>query len=312
VKTEIEKHQSFKAIGYVIDNHAEAFNEQADILPARDAFFANTSWIGEILSQLMRPVSTVRTPKMDSENRLRKELSKILGIGISIATNIDNQTLLVTLMNYDTQWKKCSAYQLYENSVHVYNELLALKNSGLGASLTDERLSAFQTMMNNYGETLDITGYRLSDRRKSRQDLRVLIKTNNKILKRQLDTYVRYLEDDFPEFFSQYMFLRKRRYKRSRNGGTDAELCEISGTVTDSATGLPLANAVINLLTPETIETTDEDGVYVIEELEAGTYTVSCHLDGYEVPAAITVTAVSGDSLVVDFALVPAQQQAAA
>ena len=75
---------------------------------------------------------------------------------------------------------------------------------------------------------------------------------------------------------------------------------------------MPLANAVINLLTPETIETTDEDGVYMIEELEAGDYTLSCHMEGYEVPAAITVTAAAGENPVVDFALVPAQQQAAA
>ncbi len=312
MKTEIEKHQSFKAIGFVIDNHAEAFNEQADILPARDSFIANTSRIGEILSQLMRPVSTVRTPKMDSENRLRKELSKMLGIGISLATTLDNQPLLVTLMNYDMQWKKCSAYQLYENSLHVYNELSDLKSAGSSASLTDERLAAFQTMLSNFGETLDMTGYRLTDRRKSRADLRDLIKANNKILRRQLDTYVRHLEDDFPEFYGQYMFLRKRKYKRSRNGSTDAEPCEITGTVTNSVTKLPLANAVINLLTPETIVTTDEDGMYVIEDLEAGEYTVSCHIEGYEVPAGVTVTAVAGDSLVVDFALVPAQQQEAA
>lgn len=312
MKTEIRKHQSFKAISYVVNEHAEAFTDNADILPARDSFIANTSQIGEILSQLMRPVSTVRTPKMDSQDRLRKELSKMLGIGISIATTQDNQPLITVLKNYDIQWKRCSAYQLYENALHVYNELSALKAAGSVTTLTDERLAAFQTMVNNFGETLDMTDYRLTDRRRSRQDIKLLIKANNKILRMQLDTFMRHLEDDFPEFYSQYMFLRKRRYKRSRNGNGATELCEISGTVTDSVSGQPLANAVVNLLSPETIETTDEDGVYVIEELAAGDYTVSCHLDGYEVPAAITVTAVAGDSLVVDFALVPAQQQAAA
>jgi len=312
MKTEIKKHQSFKALSYVIDSHAEAFTENADILPARDSFIANTSQIGEILSQLMRPVSTVRTPKMDSQGRLRKELSKMLGIGISVATTQDNQPLIAILKNYDLQWKRCSAYQLYENALHVYNELSALKATGSVATLTDERLASFQSMVNSFGETLDMTDYRLTDRRKSRQDLRILIKANNKILRMQLDTFMRHLEDDFPEFYGQYMFLRKRRYKRSRNGNGATELCEISGTVTDSVSGQPLTGAVINLASPESIAHTDDDGYYLMDELAAGEYVVSCYLEGYDVPASITVTAAAGESLVVDFALVPAQQQAAA
>jgi len=313
MKKEIQKHQSFKAICYVMDNHAEAFTENADILPARDSFIANTSQIGEILSQLMRPVSTVRTPKMDSESRLRKELSKMLGIGITVATTLDNQPLVTILMNYDTQWRKCSAYQLYENSLHVYNELSDLKNGNAGSTtLTDERLASFLAMVNGFGETLDMTGYRLTDRRKSREDIKNLIKANHKLLRLQLDKFMRHLEDDFPEFYSQYMFLRKRRYKRSRNGNGEAELCEISGTVTDSVSGLPLAGAVINLLSPESIVNTDDDGYYLLEELAAGEYVVSCYLEGYDVPANVTVTAVAGDSLVVDFTLTPVQQQQAA
>ena len=311
MKAEIKKHQSFKALCYVIDSHAEAFTNNTDILPARDSFIANTNQIGEILSQLMRPVSTVRTPKIDSESRLRKELSKMLGFGISIATTLDNQPLITMLMNYDVQRNRCSAYQLYENSLHVYNELSALKATGAGASLTDERLATFRSMIDSFAETLDMTGFQLTGRRKSRQDLRNLIKTNNRILRMQLDTFIRHLEDDFADLYSQYTFLRKRRFKRSRNGSTGTELAEITGTVTDSATGLPLANAVINLASPETIVNTDEDGMYALDELEAGTYTVSCHLEGYDVPASVTVTVAAGDSPVVDFALVPAQQAAA-
>ena len=307
MKTEIEKHQEFKAIDYTIGNHAEAFAEKPDLQTARDTFTSNTARIGEILSQLMRPVSTVRIPKIDSENRLRKDLSKMIGIGISLATTLDNQPLVTTLKNYDTQWKRCSAYQLFENALHVHNELVAIQEVATGNGLTAEKLAMFKTTVDAFGETLDMTGYRLTDRRKSRHDMNELIKANNKLLRFQLDTSVRYLEDEFPELYSEYMFLRKRRYKRSRNGNESDEPVDITGTVTDSATGGVLANAVINLINPETIVQTDEDGYFLIENLVAGEYCVTCHLTGYEVPEVVKFTAVAGESLVVNFALVPVQ-----
>jgi hypothetical protein len=304
MKTEIEKHMDFKAIDYTLGKYPEAFTEKPDIQSARESFSTNTTSIGEILSQLMRPVSTVRSPKIDSESRLRKDSSKMIGIGLSLATTMDNQPLVSTLLNYDVQCKRCSAYRLYENSLHVHSELAALEEVATGNGLTAEKLAAFKSTVDAYGETLDITGYRLTDRRKSRQDLKNLIKANNKLLRFQLDTFIRYLEDEFPVLYSEYMFLRKR--KRKRAGNTEVvKLCDISGTVTNSETGDPLANAVITLLTPETVVETDEDGYYILDELQAGEYTFTCHLPGYEVPAEEKVTAEAGESLVVDFSLTP-------
>lgn len=307
MKKEIEKHQQFKAIDFTLGKHNEAFTEKPDVQSAREAFAANTSRITEILSQLMRPVSTVRSQKMDSESRLRKELSKMIGIGLSLATTLDNQPLVSMFRNYDAQWKRCSAYQLYENALHVHTELSALDELATGNGLTAAKLAAFKSGVDTFGETLDITGYRLTDRRKSRHDVKVLIKANNKLLRFQLDTYIRYLEDEFPALYSEYMFLRK--FKRKRPAGTEVpEACDISGTVTDSLTGIALPNAVITLLTPETVVETDHDGYYLLDELQAGEYTITCHMGGYKVPAQEIVTAASGESLVVDFALNPVQQ----
>jgi hypothetical protein len=307
MKSVLEKHQEFKAIDFTLGKHNEAFTEKPDVKSARETFAANTSRINEILSQLMRPVSTVRYPKIDSQSRLRRQLSKMIGIGLSLATTQDNKPLISMLRNYDTQWKRCSAYQLYENAMHVHNELAALDEVATGNGLTAEKLAAFKSDIDSFGETLDITGYRLTDRRKSRKDVQELIKANNKLLRFQLDTYIRYLEDEFPALYSEYMFLRKRKRKRAA-GNQATEPCDISGTVTDSVTGLTLADAVITLLSPETIVETDDDGYYLLDDLQAGEYTITCHLSGYEVPDQEKVTAASGESLVVDFALLPVQQ----
>ena len=79
----------------------------------------------------------------------------------------------------------------------------------------------------------------------------------------------------------------------------------------DSATLQPVPGAWVNTTPSGTAVQTHSNGGFLVYR-QAGTYTVSCHLEGYEVPATRTETLVPGDSLLVDFVLVPAQQQQSA
>jgi len=305
MKKEIEKHQQFKAITFVVEKHADVFAERPDILAAKAAFVANTSLIGEKLSQLIRPVSTVIYPKTDSESRMRLLVSRMIAFGISLATSQDLNPMLLTLKGYNLKWRRCSAYQLFEIAVHVHSMLNEIATVAADNGFTAVKLADFKSAIDAFGETLDLNGMNLSDRRKSRQDLKKLISANIKLLRLQLDPFVHFLGDESPLLYSEYTFLRKRKRKHAAKT-VAAELCDISGTVTDSETGEPLANAVITLLTPETVIETDQDGYYLLDELQAGEYTFTCHLPGYEVPAEEKVTAEAGESLVVDFSLTPA------
>lgn len=305
MRNEINFHQRFKAINRQLDNYAEAFTGKPEVLAAKTDFGNNTNLIGDILSQLLRPVSSVRSPKQDSDKRMRKSLSQMIGMGLTLATGTDNQPLLLLLRNYDTQCQKCGAYKLYEYSLHVYEELLNVKELANGNGLTIEKLSDFKQKVQDYGETLDSTGFQLSDRRKQRQDLKVFIKANNKLLRLQIDTFVRYAQDDYPELYNGYMFLRKRRPSKKNSAITEDEPVEIMGTVTDSVTGLPIANATINIVDQSLVQTTDADGCYVLDEIPAGNCLVHCYASNYAVPEAVSITAASGESLVVDFSLTP-------
>ena len=309
MKKEIEKHQHFKSVGFVVGKNTEVFAEKPEILAAKDAFVANTSLIGGKLSQLIRPVSTVISPKIDSESRMRLSLSRMIAFGISLATCQDLQPMLQTFKGYNLRWRRCSAYQLFEIALHVHELLNSIAAAAADNGLTAVKLAEFKTSVDTFGETLDLNGSNLSDRRKSWQDLKKLISANNRLLRHQLDPFVHFLGDESPVLNSEYMFLRKRKRKRTGITGAD-QFCDISGTVTNSLTGEPLANAVINLIFPEIIVETDEDGYYLIEDLVAVEHTLTCHLPMYEVPAEVKVTAAAGESLVVNFELVPLQPAA--
>jgi hypothetical protein len=121
----------------------------------------------------------------------------------------------------------------------------------------------------------------------------------------QLDTFVRFAEEEHPDLYSGYTFLRKRKTAKTKTGTLEAEPTEIVGTVTDSVTGYPIANATINIVDYNLIETTDTDGCYTLDELEADSYLVHCYAPNYQVPEAVSVTLAAGESLVVNFALTP-------
>lgn len=300
------KQQSFKALSRVMNNYAAIFNEKPDIQAAREEFDENLEKIRELISQLLRPVSTVRGVKTDSRNRMRKSLWQMLGIGITLAARSNNQPLVETLKKYAAQCRRCPTYHLYEMAQHTHDELSGFQDLAISNGLTQDKLEAFQLQIVEYGKTLDQTGFQLNDRRKGRKDIRDYIKANNILLRTQLDTFVRYAENDHPDLFAEYTFLRKRKDPRAKPGSTEAELIEITGTVTDSITGLPVPNATISITDYSLVESTDSDGYYSLEDLAAGSYQILCSAVGYTVPNAISVTASDGENLVVDFTVVPA------
>jgi hypothetical protein len=55
--------------------------------------------------------------------------------------------------------------------------------------------------------------------------------------------------------------------------------------------------------------TTDADRYYLVVEQEAGSCNDSCAAPGYEMPPEYPVTLAAGESVILDFSLVPVSQQ---
>jgi hypothetical protein len=312
MKALLNKIDKYRTIARVIDNNTVAFEGFAEIIATRDRFFSKMTRINELFSELSIPLSELYGGKRDSEARLRSALKQAIGTGITVALRQNNVPLLEALRRYKSNVFVTTQHELPEVATRVYNELVNSGETALNLGLTTEKLNELQELTNAFRETMEITDYNMSSRKNSRSTLSTLVSECNIILRDEIDAFVDQCRDSNPEFYSAYATARGTKHRRKRRNNVNTELSEITGTVTDGATGLPLANAVINLASPETIVYTDDDGVYVLEELEAADYTVSCHMNGYDVPTDVTVTAAAGDSLVMDFALTPAQQQQAA
>lgn len=307
MKTIINKHMKFTSISRVMNNYPVAFEDVPKATVMRDDFAGRNEDMSELISNLLRPISTIHRPKQDSQQKLIASTEEYIGMGILIATDLGNMPLLDLLKVYKSRINRSSAYKVFEMAVHVAEELDKVVALATEFGLTPEKLDAFKTQTTEFGETLDSTGVLLTDRRTEWNELARLATTNSKIIRLQIDPFVIFNEKALPEFYRDYMLVRGSRKRKKRTPKTEPG--DISGTATDSVTGLPIANATINVLEQEAAYTTDDDGYYLIDELEAGSYTIGCHATGYEVPTRVTSELAAGEALVIDFSMVPVGQQ---
>jgi len=70
----------------------------------------------------------------------------------------------------------------------------------------------------------------------------------------------------------------------------------ISGQVTNAINGLPVSDALVNIIGENLVEITDTSGVYIIENIPAGFYSINASSDGYYQGASFNVE-IGADSL---------------
>ena len=66
------------------------------------------------------------------------------------------------------------------------------------------------------------------------------------------------------------------------NGGTTQLLGVLRGTINDADTSLPIEGATVSIPALELTAVADSEGVYSIEDITPGTYTVDFSAEGYQ------------------------------
>lgn len=301
----IKKNNYFNTVGMVFNNHEAAFEGFPEIIEVKDLFLSKKSRIGELLSELNKPYTEVYGVKSDSRNQLRSALRLAIGTGITVAKKQKNVPLLNSLKRYKTSLSKTNTHDLPEMANRVYTELKQNETIAVGAGLTADKLEALHELSSTFREITESTDYEFSTRKAARKELTSLVSDCNTILKDEIDAYAGHCKDTFPGFYNAYTTARTPRKSRKKKSAVNPALCDISGTVTDGVSGLTLPNVTINLQGYDLSCTTDADGYYLFDELSAGNYTVTCHTTGYNVPENVNDEVAAGESVVIDFVLMP-------
>lgn len=305
MKRKISRHQKYKSMQITLESYPQAFEGNQEAIAVMNSFSEHNSQLTALLSKLTRPVSTVYQPKMNKQADFTKKLRAMIGVGITVATRKGDASLLYTLKLYRKQLRTASAFLLREMAVHLSEELTAHTETLTGLGITPESFAAFNQMIADFSDTIDNTKVQLNVRKSDRKAIDSLLKSCTSLVKDQLDPLILTVEDDYPDLFREWTTLRARRKSKTQPGTPEAANADISGTVTDSNTNQPVAYAIVSLVEQGTVTESDEDGYYTFDELSEGSYTLSCHATGYNVPEVVKATAGPDDSLVIDFNLTP-------
>lgn len=306
MKKEIKQLNKFKTIAMIMAAHPSAFEGQPYILEVRNEFTSKCNSIGLLLDNLAKPAAVLQNARREKVERLTAMVGNIIHIGLAYAISAGNEELKRNMSNYRKEYLKKSQYRLVYLAANVHQEMLPYEEQAVDAGLKTGAIAELNTLLEAYRQDLHQSHLLMSTRKSTRLELATLLKGCTQTLKVEIDLFAKNIETDQPDFYREYATIRNLNRRNRRRNKLETAESDISGTVTNSATGQPISMAIISI--PETglVVETDEDGYYLIDELPAGTFTLSCHAPGYNVPAKITAVIKDEESLVYDFSLTPA------
>lgn len=302
MKKEIIKLDRIRSINRVLQNHEIVFENKPTALALRQELQQQSEAVETAINTLVRPVEIIRKPRQVSRENLRTILSEFTGIGQAIAKSKNDVVLHSLMTTYRKQIGSASYFSLCEIGRQVKLSFDGMASEAEAFGVSTSRLNAFDEMINSLDNYMLETTNNLSDRRAGRSDLKSRLKSCNQLIRERLDKFVKFSRTDYPEFYADYIGVRGVASRTKRNRIAEVTY-EISGTVTDKATGLPVANAIINILHMDTAATSDADGFYLLEDLAEGTYNLSCQAQGYELPEPVAVNLQDELPAQLDFAL---------
>jgi hypothetical protein len=308
MKVIIARYQRLRTLRRILERYPTAFAGKLTALKAIQDLGIITERMAVIITELVKPLSFFFRPKQDMERQLRLWNLNLSGIGMAVARALENAPLLDLMKEYHRHSQRCSAFKLHEYAVHIYDELTVIKIEAAKAGLTEQQLEDYRTLIDDFNEILENKLELLIQRKAIREELNSLLKESSALFRHQFDTFVQFIALEFPALYREYKLARRRK-SHYKPGDDEPKWADLSGTVTDAVTSLPIPEAYVEITDLGFIMPVDEAGYFLIDEIPAGTYPVSCHAPAYTEPAIQQVTFAECESLVLNFSLSPAETE---
>ncbi|MDD2962852.1 MAG: carboxypeptidase-like regulatory domain-containing protein [Bacteroidales bacterium] len=294
----------FKNLNAFLVSNSQLFEGKATLVEALATLQSRLYRIEELHNSLLVPITALTRDKNQQASvhlRNGRQLTKALS---SAGEESANQLLIQKMSSYRREFNRSNLAQ----QLALMAEIRALctdQTERLAARGFDQAwLTAFDTRQ----ATLQAIATQLQQvrslRAANRREIVSLHKEVNYILAYNFDPFMAIVDDSQPLLVESYRNLR-RLNRRKPSTGTAVVETNLSGTVTDSLTGEPVNEAVVRSTDNFYETTSDADGYYLLDELEAGPLLVTCEADGYTPATPVEVTLANGDRPTLNFSLVP-------
>jgi hypothetical protein len=298
----INRYQKYRQIDQLFNEFETLFQTNTADQEVRAAYSARLSEVENRINELLQPMQPYYRVQQEGRAHLREQLRLMAGRGMALARQLNDTQLYGQMHHAFTQARLGGSYTLKALSLSVASWLESHAEALAGLGVSAEMLSAFRSETEAFDADLDQTSMTKSQRKASRTQLKNVLSELHDMLRTHFDSFVLMQQSGSPEFAERYQNLRRRK-PQYRNRDIVMHPSEIFGVVKDSVSGEPLAGATVNLLDHSYVVLTNGEGSFSFDELPAGSYTVSCHAPGYQVPEVVTVEAGNNSLLEVNFEL---------
>lgn len=309
MKTEFNRSQKILAIRQVLEDHPEVFEGKSEALLVCNSFLDQSQQLLQKINLLVEPVSTTWVERMANRQLFDDLLYKMVNIGVLLARRTGDLGMQNSFREYSKVIHRASASRAIAIAEMVVSTFAANEELLPALGVDPEARSQFEQLLNDYRQSSRQASQKRAIRKQLKTEIKSLIKSLNELIRLELDRYVRYHVNDYPLFAQRYQAIRRARPKPSA-----PELpsdSDISGVVTNAQTGEAVVGAVITLMEHAYSIETDSDGRYMLDELPPGSYTISCHKPGYQVPELVSYILTANDSVIHNFELQQADSAAA-
>lgn len=287
----------FNELKNIIENNSEAFADKPNAILLKNRYITRVEQLEQLQNSLVRPFRSYIVPRRDLRNELRSQLFLVTDFGILLSKSLGDQTMMSTFVHYRKKLYGLSVAGIMQVAADVLGILETHQTEAATLGLPTESVQQLQQLLSNYRLKHSEALTQLDGRREDRNTSRALVKECNAILRDELDRFVRFNAASYPAFARNYFRLRRK----NSNVSTTSSDSEISGTVTDNLSGLPLTGAKVRLIEQNWEVTTESDGAFLFDDLKPGTYHISCQCDTYKAAEQAVINLGKDDAVVWNF-----------
>lgn len=313
MKSFIQYNERNTSLDNVLDTYNAVLEGKTSIMAGIQTFKDNNARINELLSLLARPRSVIYIERRSNAQRLMELTRYISGMGIHMATSQSNVVKQETFRELQTAVTRANYWQLWQLAKQVQTEIARENEADItGSGLTADMQAEFSDLIESFSSSIGNTRQELEQRTSARQELKSLTYANHALMRNNFDPVINLLRKSNPDLYRDYKIARRSPVTRKTSSQNDETMADISGVVVNAADNSPVAGATVMIAGLNLNTTTDEDGYYLLADVPAGNFALSCSAKGFKVPDDVALTITDSSDQTLDLILEAETEQATA
>lgn len=242
------------------------------------------------------PITGIAADKGNRRKIMTDLAIDVASMVFAYASASDNNTLKaeVDYPEYKLTRLRDADAVIVSRTIHdrAVEDIVRLEDYGITPAL----LASFLTAIEEFETSIPKPRTAIGKRKTQKANVTEFIREIDVILETQMDKLMSKFRISNPDFYETYFNLREIVDPSTTH-------TQLKGTITDSADGKPISNAVITITEPSKAATSGADGKYSIKPAPFGKFTVTVTKTGYQSFQAEDITIKVGESTVLNAAL---------